>query len=79
MSGNNEKLLILYFLGCAVTLGELPDELLPALSKFLIIAKDDVDQGHVNSALVKKAREIVNCVTITCRNVEYIPLVDRDD
>ena len=26
-------------------LGELPDELLPALSKFLIISKDEIDQG----------------------------------
>ena len=32
--------------------------------------------GNVNSALVKKARDIINCVTITCRNVEFIPLVD---
>lgn len=31
--------------GCTIELGELPDELLPALSKFLIIAKDDADQG----------------------------------
>ena len=56
-------------------LGELPDELLPALSKFLIISKDEIDQGNIiDSPLVKKSREIVKCLTITCREVDHIPL-----
>ena len=40
--------------GYRVELGELPDELLPALSKFLIISKDEIDQGRdflINDAL----------------------------
>ena len=60
--------------GYKVELGELPDELLPALSKFLIISKDEADQGNIDSPLVKKSREIVKCLTITCREVDNIPL-----
>ena len=60
--------------GYQVELGELPDELLPALSKFLIISKDEADQGNVDAPLVKKSREIIKCLTITCRQVDHIPL-----
>ncbi len=60
--------------GYQVELGELPDELLPALSKFLIISKDEADQGHVDASLVRKAREIVKALTITCRQIDHIPL-----
>lgn len=60
--------------GYQVELGELPDELLPALSKFLIISKDDADQGNIDSGLVRRAREIVKALTITCRQVDHIEL-----
>lgn len=60
--------------GYNVQLGELPDELLPALSKFLIISKDDADQGNIDAALVCKSRQIVKALTITCRQVENIEL-----
>ena len=50
--------------GYKVELGELPDELLPALSKFLIISKDEADQGNIDSPLVKKSREIVKVNTV---------------
>jgi hypothetical protein len=59
--------------------GELPDELLPALSKFLIIGKDDVDQGNIDAASISRSREIVTCLTITCRKVEHVPLVASMD
>ena len=62
--------------GYRVELGELPDELLPALSKFLIISKDEADQeGRIDANLVRKSREIVKCLTITCRQIDHIPLV----
>ena len=60
--------------GYQVELGELPDELLPALSKFLIISKDQADQGNIDANLVKKSREIIKCLTITCRQIDHIPL-----
>lgn len=60
--------------GYTVELGELPDELLPALSKFLIISKDDADQGNIDAQLVAKSRQIVKALTITCRQVENIEL-----
>ena len=63
--------------GYKVELGELPDELLPALSKFLIISKDEVDQGSIDSILVRKSREIVKCLTITCRQIDHIQLVSK--
>ncbi len=64
---------------CEVKLASLPDELLPALSKFLIISKDAVDMGNVDGTMVSKARDIVNCLTIACRNTENIPLVASMD
>ena len=65
----------LYRICRSVQLGELPDELLPALSKFLIIDKDSADQGHIDASLVKKCKILVECLTITCRQTEHIPLV----
>ena len=44
------------------------------MSKFLIISKDEADQGNVDAPLVKKSREIIKCLTITCRQVDHIPL-----
>ena len=41
------------------TIQRLPDELLPAISKFLFVAKDDVEQGRVSVKNVTQMREIV--------------------
>jgi hypothetical protein len=49
------------------SLSDLPDELLVACSKFLIIVKDGAEQGEVGFRAVADAKDIVKCLTILCR------------
>ena len=56
-------------------LSDLPDELLPALSKFLFVGKDEAEQGTVDVKTVQEMRQIVVCLTIVCRRLDNIPLV----
>jgi len=49
------------------SLSDMPDELLVACSKFLIIAKDSAEQGDVSARVVNDAKAIVKCLTILCR------------
>ena len=50
-------------------LSDLPDELLPALSKFLFVAKDEAEQGTIDQTTVHEMIQIVNCLTIVSRKV----------
>ena len=61
------------------SLSELPEELLPALSKFLFISKDEAEQGGINIKTVTNSKDIVKCLTMICRNAENIPLVSSMD
>ena len=56
-------------------LEHLPEELLPALSKFLFIGKDVTEQGDVSKETMEQLRNIVKCLTIICLNTFNIPLV----
>ena len=47
------------------TVQRLPDELLPAITKFLFVAKDEVEQGRVNVKNVLQMREIVQSL-VSC-------------
>ena len=53
----------------------LPEELLPALTKFLFIGKDVTEQGDVSRDNMEQLRNIVRCLTIVCLNTFNIPLV----
>ena len=44
------------------TINKLPDELLPAISKFLFVAKDEAEQSSVNIKNVAQMKEIVQCL-----------------
>ena len=46
---------------------QLPEELLAATSKFLIVAKDLAEQSELSPRSVEDARDIVKCLTIICR------------
>ena len=56
-------------------LEKLPEELLPALSKFLFIGKDEIEQGQLGKETLEQCDNIVKCLTIVCLNTFNIPLV----
>ena len=56
-------------------LSTLPDELLPALSKFLFVAKDEAEQGVIQVSIVSEMTEIVTSLIVLCSHLENIPLV----
>eukprot|EP00095_Tigriopus_kingsejongensis_P009861 snap_masked-scaffold853_size88743-processed-gene-0.4 protein:Tk09861 transcript:snap_masked-scaffold853_size88743-processed-gene-0.4-mRNA-1 annotation:"neurobeachin-like protein 1 isoform x3" len=60
-------------------LSDLPEELLPALAKFLIIGKDEAAEGVLNAKSVGHSKDIVKCLIIICRLPDNIPLVSSMD
>ena len=60
-------------------LSDLPEELLPALSKFLFIGKDEAEQGVINAKAIGNAKDMVKCLIIICRLPDNIPLVASMD
>ena len=56
-------------------LENLPEELLPALSKFLFIGKDEIEQSNLTKENMEQLDNIVKCLTIICLNTFNIPLV----
>jgi hypothetical protein len=60
-------------------LERMPGELLPTLSKFLYIGKDQAEQGSINREGMEQLRAIVKCLTILCLNTHNIPLVASID
>ncbi|KAG8233662.1 hypothetical protein J437_LFUL013708, partial [Ladona fulva] len=56
-------------------LSTLPDELLPAIAKFIFVAKDETEKGSLDAAGLKKLEMIVRSLIIICRNFDNIPFV----
>lgn len=57
------------------SVNDLPEELLPALSKFLFISRDEAEQGSFNNKSIANGRDIIKCLIVICRNNHNIPLV----
>ncbi|XP_055846151.1 neurobeachin-like protein 1 isoform X1 [Episyrphus balteatus] len=53
-------------------LGRLPDELLPAIGKFIIIARDQSEQGELSENSLKEIAILIDCLIIICRHFENI-------
>ena len=75
-------------------LDQLPEELLPALGKFLYIGRDGAEQGEINRQGIlyfssfdlflsregmEQLRTIIKCLTVLCLNTHNIPLVASID
>jgi hypothetical protein len=60
-------------------LAKLPDELLPALSKFLFVGRDEAEEGTLQHSSIERGKQIVKCLIIICRCPENIPLVASMD
>ncbi|XP_071441260.1 neurobeachin-like protein 1 [Hetaerina americana] len=56
-------------------LSTLPDELLPALAKFIFLAKDETEKDGLDVEGLKKLEKINRCLIIICRNFDNIPFV----
>ena len=66
--------------GKSASLTELPDELLPALSKFLLLARDDIEQSSINAKSICEAKDVVKTLILLTGNVDdNIPLVSSMD
>ena len=60
-------------------LDRLPEELLPALGKFLYIGRDAAEQGSINREGMEQLQAIIKCLTVLCLNTHNIPLVASID
>uniref|UniRef100_A0A182N771 DUF4704 domain-containing protein n=1 Tax=Anopheles dirus TaxID=7168 RepID=A0A182N771_9DIPT len=56
-------------------LSRLPDELLPAIEKFLIIARDGCENGQQDDSSMRENVLLVQCLTVICRHFENISAV----
>ncbi|XP_054734864.1 neurobeachin-like protein 1 isoform X2 [Anastrepha obliqua] len=53
-------------------LGRLPDELLPAIGKFIIIARDASENGILDDEQIRQIAVLVDCLVIICRHFDNI-------
>jgi len=54
-------------------LGRLPDELLPAIGKFIIVARDACEtQGTLDEEAIEQVAILVDCLVIVCRHFDNI-------
>ncbi|XP_044250350.1 neurobeachin-like protein 1 isoform X3 [Drosophila takahashii] len=54
-------------------LGRLPDELLPAIGKFIIVARDQCEtQGKLEEEAIEEVAILVDCLVIVCRHFDNI-------
>ncbi|XP_016965491.1 neurobeachin-like protein 1 isoform X2 [Drosophila biarmipes] len=54
-------------------LGRLPDELLPAIGKFIIVARDACEtQGKLEEEAIEEVAILVDCLVIVCRHFDNI-------
>ncbi|XP_011184852.2 neurobeachin-like protein 1 isoform X2 [Zeugodacus cucurbitae] len=53
-------------------LGRLPDELLPAIGKFIIIARDSSENGTLDDEQIRQIAVLVDCLVIVCRHFDNI-------
>ncbi|XP_059607349.1 neurobeachin-like protein 1 [Phlebotomus argentipes] len=57
----------------------LPEELLPAIQKFLIIAKSDGEKRILRDDEISDTTLLFECLTIICRHFDNIPQVARSN
>lgn len=60
-------------------LSRLPEELLPAISKFTYIARDQADSGQLTADKLADANSLLRCLIVLCRHMDNIPLVASCD
>ncbi len=60
-------------------LADLPEELLPALSKFLFVGRDEAEEGALQPGSVERGKDVLKCLIIICQCPENIPLVASMD
>ncbi|XP_017126991.1 neurobeachin-like protein 1 isoform X3 [Drosophila elegans] len=54
-------------------LGRLPDELLPAIGKFIIVARDACEtEGKLEEEAIEQVAILVDCLVIVCRHFDNI-------
>ncbi|XP_073843399.1 neurobeachin-like protein 1 isoform X2 [Musca autumnalis] len=53
-------------------LGRLPDELLPAIGKFIIVASDSCQNGEITDETIRQIAILVDCLIIVCRHFDNI-------
>ncbi|KNC29634.1 hypothetical protein FF38_00632 [Lucilia cuprina] len=53
-------------------LGRLPDELLPAIGKFIIVASDSCQNGEISEETIRQIAILVDCLIIVCRHFDNI-------
>ncbi|KAM7358806.1 neurobeachin-like protein 1 isoform 2-T3 [Cochliomyia hominivorax] len=53
-------------------LGRLPDELLPAIGKFIIVASDSCQNGEISNETIRQIAILVDCLIIVCRHFDNI-------
>lgn len=58
-----------------ILLDRLPDELLPAISKFLFVAKDEAETNRVNIKNVSQMKEIVQSLVMTYKSLMGIQII----
>ncbi|KAL5292423.1 NBEAL1 family protein [Megaselia abdita] len=56
-------------------LGRLPDELLPAIGKFIIVARDKCERDELTSEEILETAVLIECLGIICRNFENISTI----
>lgn len=56
-------------------LGRLPDELLPAIGKFIIVARDKSENEDLSPEEIRDTATLIECLGIICRNFENISTV----
>ncbi|XP_037907722.1 neurobeachin-like protein 1 isoform X2 [Hermetia illucens] len=60
-------------------LSRLPDELLPAIGKFIIIARDEIERDALTDEKLFETNMLVECLVIICRHFDNISTVAKYD
>ncbi|XP_030380341.1 neurobeachin-like protein 1 isoform X2 [Scaptodrosophila lebanonensis] len=53
-------------------LGRLPDELLPAIGKFIIVARDGCERDTLKEEAIEEVAILIDCLVIVCRHFDNI-------
>lgn len=53
-------------------LGRLPDELLPAIGKFIIVARDTCETDTLTEEGIEQVAILIDCLVIVCRHFDNI-------
>ncbi|XP_063234189.1 neurobeachin-like protein 1 isoform X2 [Bacillus rossius redtenbacheri] len=60
-------------------LSRLPEELLPAISKFVYIAKERAEKGKLTDQSLEEIAMLLRCLVVICRNFDNIPFIASCD